>query len=190
MEGYMKEGRRVYPTEPRKIMQARFATKYLNYLLHALTNIGKPELSSTLDCCVNKEIDKMVRYEVDMALALSAEGFAWSHALKHRLRLNVNNNNHAGKSQSYLAHHDDHRTKMPVNHEPATKKLKGNPKRSGTEAAVEEEEEERLTYLRKLIPGGSGEMMVDDEILLSELGSYVTCLELQVNVLRSMLQLT
>ncbi|KAE8676621.1 hypothetical protein F3Y22_tig00111582pilonHSYRG00116 [Hibiscus syriacus] len=182
----MKEQRRVYPMEPRTIMQTSFAKTYLNYLLPELANIGKPASSLSVDRYVDKEIEKTVRYEVDMALALSAQGFAWSHALEHKLRLNVNNNNQVGKSQSYLSH-DGYRNTMPVNHEPATEKLEGNPKRSGTEAAAEEEE--RLTYLRKLIPGGSGEMMLDDEILLSELGSYVSCLELQVNVLRSVLQL-
>ncbi|KAK8520511.1 hypothetical protein V6N12_004446 [Hibiscus sabdariffa] len=169
--------------EPWKIMQPSFAAKYVGYLVPALNNIGK-QASPSVDRCIDTE--KIVRYEINMALALSAEGFAWSHALKHKLRPNVDNHNHAGKSQSYLAHDDDHRNTIPVNHEPAAKKLKVDPKRSETEAA--EEEEERLTYLRKLIPGGSGEMMVDDEILLSELGSYVSCLELQVNVLRSMLQ--
>ncbi|GMJ15595.1 hypothetical protein like AT2G18969 [Hibiscus trionum] len=180
MEGYMKERKRVYPMKPEKTMQASFAAKYVNYLVPALTNIGK-QASSSVDRCIDKEIERVVRYEVDMALALSAEGFAWSRALKRKLQPNVDDNNHEGKSQSYLAR-DDHRSTMPVNYEPVTKKLKGDPK---TEAA----EEERLTYLRKLIPGGSAEMMVDDEILLSELGSYVSCLELQVNVLRSMLSI-
>ena len=210
-------------------MQESFERKYVNYLVPALTKISKEKSSS--DQCIDHEIEKIVRYEVDMALALSAEGFAWSHALKDKLQLNVNN---VGRFQSCLTHDqlpasfkissssstygpnhaniienevDDNQTAIllkkispnsisNLNHESTTKKPErakreemepGTEKEEGMESE-EDESRRRLTYLRNLLPGGS-EMMVDDEILLSELGSYISCLELQVNILRSMVEI-
>ncbi|XP_022754191.1 transcription factor bHLH146 [Durio zibethinus] len=223
MEGHMNKRRRVYSVEPRKIRQASFARKYVNYLVPALTKISK-EISSS-DQCIDHEIEKIVRYEVDMALALSAEGFAWSHALKNQLQLNVNN---VGRFQSSLTHDqllasfkisssstcspnraenevDDNQNAMllkkissnsisNLNHECATKKSKrakraememGTATEEGMESEEEEESKRRLTYVKNLLPGGN-ELMDDDEILLIELGSYISCLELQVNILRSM----
>ncbi|KAB1996670.1 hypothetical protein ERO13_D13G216400v2 [Gossypium hirsutum] len=151
------ERKRTYPMKSSKVIHSTtFTTKYASYLVPALTNIGRSRAS----CDVDEETKKMVRYEVDMALALSAKGFAWSRALKHKLRLNYKDDDRVGDGHG----------------EPVTKKPK-----------TEHEEEERMMCLRKLIPGGK-EMMADDEMLLSELGSYVSCLELQVNILRSMLQ--
>ena len=212
-------------------MQESFERKYVNYLVPALTKISKE--TSSFDQCIDHEKEKIVRYEVDMALALSAEGFAWSHALKDKLQLNVNT---VGRFQSSLTHDDqlpvsfkisssstyspNHATMMEnevdgnqnalllkkissnsisnLNHESTTKKSKraqrteiepGTVKEEGMGSAEEEDESRRrLTYLRNLLPGGS-EMMVDDEILLSELGSYISCLELQVNILRSMVEI-
>lgn len=56
---------------------------------------------------------------------------------------------------------------------------------SKEERNYEEEEEEesvksRLAHLRKLLPGGNE---IGDIELLTELASYITCLELQVNIL-------
>ncbi|XWS70958.1 hypothetical protein CRYUN_Cryun03dG0095400 [Craigia yunnanensis] len=212
-------------------MQASFARNYVNYLVPALTKISK-EISSS-DQCIYHEIEQIVRYEVDVALALSAEGFAWSHAFKDKLQLNANN---VGRFKSSLTHDqlpasfkissssstygpnhaniienevDDNQTAMllkkispnsisNLNHKSTTKKPErakreemepGTEKEEGMESEEEEDESRRrLTYLRNLLPGGS-EMMVEDEILLSELGSYISCLELQANILRSMVEI-
>ncbi|WRX33593.1 hypothetical protein QQP08_026080 [Theobroma cacao] len=98
MEGHMSKRRRIYSQELRKIIQANFARKYVKYLVPALTKISKEILSGE---STNHEIEEIVRYEMDMALALSAEGFAWSHALKDKLQLYVN----VARFQSSLAYH-------------------------------------------------------------------------------------
>ncbi|XWS73265.1 hypothetical protein CRYUN_Cryun02cG0113000 [Craigia yunnanensis] len=213
----MNKRRRIYSLEPRKIMQESFARKYVNYLVPALTKISKE--SSSFDQFIDHEKEKIVRYEVDMALALSAEGFAWSHALKDKIQLNVKN---VGRFQSSLTHDDQLPASFKIsssstyspNHanmienevdgnqnamllkkissnsisnlniEPGTVKEEG----MGSEEEEEDESTRRLTYLRNVLPGGN-EMMIDDETLLSELRSYISCLELQVNILRSMVEI-
>ncbi|XVF47670.1 hypothetical protein PTKIN_Ptkin03bG0128800 [Pterospermum kingtungense] len=229
MEGHMNKRRRIYSLEPRKTMQASSARKYVNYLVPALTKISK-EISLS-DQCFDHEKEKIVRYEVDMALALSVQGFAWSHALRHNLQLNVNNN--VGKfktsltqdqlpasikissSTTYAPNHSnmkeneagDNQNAMKLktvssnsisnlNHESTTKKPKraqgtemepGTVKEEGIESEEEDECTKLLTFLRNVLPGGK-EMMVDDETLLYEVASYISCLELQVNILRSMVE--
>ncbi|OMP09845.1 hypothetical protein CCACVL1_01030 [Corchorus capsularis] len=177
-------------------MQEIFARKYVNYLVPALAKISKESN--------HEEIEKIVRYEADMALVLSPEGCAWSHALKHKLQLNVINVDtfpgSSNQAQKHLKMEDDQNAKL-------LKKISANvfpnddkPKRfetremqaAGTKEEVEIESEEKemsrkLTYIRTLLPGGS-EMVVND-LMLSELGSYIFCLELQVNILRSMVQI-
>ncbi|CAL5184512.1 unnamed protein product [Lathyrus oleraceus] len=61
-------------------------------------------------------------------------------------------------------------------------------KSESNEILVEENDEdgeivdEQLRCLRKLLPGG--EEMVCDEEMVSELESYVSCLQMQVNILK------
>ncbi|GAU35234.1 hypothetical protein TSUD_205100 [Trifolium subterraneum] len=74
--------------EPNKIVQSIFARNYLSHLVPALMKI-KENTSSTKD---HNNISKNVKYEVDMAMVLSAQGFAWSNGLKVKLqREHVNN---------------------------------------------------------------------------------------------------
>ncbi|XVE71849.1 hypothetical protein DITRI_Ditri10aG0184800 [Diplodiscus trichospermus] len=177
--------------------------------------------TSSSDQCIGHEIERILRYEVDMALALSAEGFAWSHALKQKLQRNVSNvcrfqsclthdqlstnsPNHANMAENEVSNNQNAMLLMKKisssaisnqKHESTSTKSKrdkntemkpGTGKEEGMGNEEEEEESRRrLTYIRRLLPGGS-EMMVDDGILLSELGSYISCLELQVNILRSL----
>lgn len=54
-----------------------------------------------------------------------------------------------------------------------------------SKSTSENEDEDKLMSLRKLIPGG--EKMGDEEIG-SELESYIRCLQMQVNVLQCLLQ--
>ncbi|KAG2323481.1 hypothetical protein Bca4012_058966 [Brassica carinata] len=96
-----------------------------------------------------------------MALALSAQEFAWSQFLQHRLLSS------ADEDPSY------------------TSKIM---KRDSHKQDGEEEEAEikkRLKELQKLLPGGE-EMNMEE--MLSEIGSYIVCLEMQMIVLNSLVQ--
>ncbi|KAA8522746.1 hypothetical protein F0562_009092 [Nyssa sinensis] len=157
---------------------------------------------------------QIVRYEVDMALALSSEGFAWSHALKDKLQKGPNEGKiHLlrRKGSCIVEQHVNHHS-LPVLHlqnplvytkfcpnptsKPKNVKLIKSSKRvllqrQEIKAAAKNSEEEekqitqRLNNLRNLLPGGNG-MGVDE--MLKEMGSYLVCLELQVNILRCLVE--
>uniref|UniRef100_A0A5B7C1H8 IBH1-like N-terminal domain-containing protein n=1 Tax=Davidia involucrata TaxID=16924 RepID=A0A5B7C1H8_DAVIN len=201
--------KRACSLEPTKLLHAAFARKYVNYLVPALQNIHKDISSEEKD---NGELKtNKVRYEVDMALAMSADAFAWSHALKDKLQTGVNQ-----KDRCNIIEENVNDDILPIPHlqkslvytqictnpkfEPKnTVKLKSSrrlrlqgKKRKEKELAEKESEEEekqitsRLANLRNLLPGGDV-MGVDDE-MLTEVASYLACLELQVNILRCLVE--
>lgn len=189
MEEHMNKKRRIYSLEPRKTMQASFARKYVNYLVPALTKISstKEMSSSSSDRCFDdNERQKNVRHEVDMALALSAEGFAWSQALKDKLQLNIVNNN-ISSSTTDAANQANVTENAMLLKKPERAKGIIEMETGAVEEEGIESEEQMMRYVRNVFPGGK-EMMVDDDTLLCELGSYISCLELQVNILRSMVE--
>lgn len=155
MEGWPIKRRRVYSPEPNKIAEAMFARKYLNHLVPALRKI-KEKSSYNND----GDVKRVLKYEVEKALVLSAQGFQWSEALKLKLQ-------------------EDH-----VNDESiAMKKCDQFQKLAGSEEDEEEEDDEKkLRRLRSLVPGG--EEMCDDKQVVEELKSYVRCLQMQVNILQ------
>ncbi|TXG61075.1 hypothetical protein EZV62_012438 [Acer yangbiense] len=150
------------------------------------------------------EVYKKVRYEADMALVMSTqELFAWSHALKlNLLQTNLN----VGKLQSSLSLHNLISLKCSGDHLPSSHqaifsmKIPPYPKRRPKKAImpprkkIEAEKESkdemlissRLKNLRSLLPGGSE---IGTDKLLSEVGSYIVCLELQVNVLKCLIDM-
>ncbi|CAK7337546.1 unnamed protein product [Dovyalis caffra] len=116
--------RRLYSLEPNLIAQTMFARDYVNHLVPALMKIKK---ETPLDDKYghDSELEKTVRHEVDLALVMSAPGFAWSQALKSRLRKNIN----AGRfHDSSIYHHDDSSAslKCPSMHGPSILKNDDN----------------------------------------------------------------
>ncbi|RYR30246.1 hypothetical protein Ahy_B01g055061 [Arachis hypogaea] len=60
--------RRVYSVEAKKVAQSAFTRNYVNYLIPALTKIKNQNSTTTSSDFKN------VKYEVDMAMAFSAQG--------------------------------------------------------------------------------------------------------------------
>ncbi|QHO50301.1 putative protein-like [Arachis hypogaea] len=142
--------RRVYSVEAKKVAQSAFTRNYVNYLIPALTKIKNQNTTTTSSDFKN------VKYEVDMAMAFSAEGFAWSHGLKLKL----------------LQRDEDEAPTI------TTEKASSNPSLK-TSSDEDEKMKSELSSLRKLIPGG--EEIVDEE-MVTELESYISCLEMQKRV--------
>uniref|UniRef100_A0A1D1YY85 Uncharacterized protein At4g30180 n=1 Tax=Anthurium amnicola TaxID=1678845 RepID=A0A1D1YY85_9ARAE len=202
--------------EPDMVMLANFSQKYVAHLLPALLKVG------TIRSCRgnnDKEVEKIVRFEVDMALVLSASGFTWSHALKQKLekKMNLRTLHDSSTSQlvsSTLPFNCEHQNALnmifnelwtlppiPRPLRPISSLMDVKPKLSICKAMKpkryastlsskrlvargDEEVHYSLSNLRRILPGGS-EMGVHE--LLSEVGSYVICLEWQVSILRSLL---
>lgn len=199
----------VYPLDqPSLIGQTMFVRSYVSHLVPALTKIKTCRLEDD-SYGHDSEVDESVRHEVDMALVMSTPGFAWSRALKSRLHKNTNAgrfhdssiHHHAPLKRRRLSMHgpsilqndaDNHSSPNVTSQKRVSPSPNGKPKinkrlrraRSKKEAAEQGEEEQigsRLATLRSLLPGGN-EMGVGE--LFSDMGSYITSLEMQVNILR------
>ncbi|KAJ1433466.1 hypothetical protein SESBI_06000 [Sesbania bispinosa] len=188
MEAQPAKRRRVYSLEPNKIvMQSIFARNYLNYLVPALMKIKAK--SSAEDNSRHCDI-KNVKYEVDMAMVFSAQGFAWSNGLK--VKLERDHGNVATSTTSFLASHEgssriyDHQNEVVTqdyfSSNPRTKSQSDILKKDL--AREDNEDEDKMKSLRMLIPGG--EEMCDEQ-MVAELESYIRCLQMQVNVLQCLL---
>lgn len=91
----MSKRMRVYSLETNKLLHLAFTRNYINHLVPALKKkmtINDEGSASTSSNATsrngkdgNAEREKMVRFEVDMAMALSAKEFAWSRALEANL---------------------------------------------------------------------------------------------------------
>lgn len=187
--------RRIYSLEPNAtISYTGFPHKYASHLLPALT-----KATSLISRGGNKEadIEKMVRFEVDMALALSATGFKWSRALKRKLEQRMINSNQLRQpptGHSRFARMSKHQMldhllpPLPVPR-PLLLTEETRPKRIWQRRSCnkmsrgEKEFSYSMRILRGILPGGN-DMGVFE--LLSEVESYVVCLELQVNILKSL----
>ncbi|KAJ8634589.1 hypothetical protein MRB53_008856 [Persea americana] len=182
MEGlHTIKQKRVYSLEPNALLRANFSHTYIHYLLPALIKISKERTGG--DKNEAEEIKKIVRLEVDMALVLSASGFAWSHALKHKLEGDVqamsllNTSTLPSTSLSLLFAYKHDRLKRDYRR-PIKKRtrIRGDEKEIG----------HRLMTLRRILPGGD-EMTTSE--LFSEVKSYVLCLELQVSILGTLVHI-
>ncbi|CAE6168330.1 unnamed protein product [Arabidopsis arenosa] len=145
--------KRVFSLEPNKNPSAVFTRKYTSHLVPALKKLN-----------MNKNSSKQtVKHEVDMALALSAQEFAWSRFLLQKLSSSTNPTTTTSSSDGIRI-------------------LERSDKEGGNK---EGEIEEKLRELQKLLPGGE-EMNVEE--MLSEIGNYIKCLELQTIALKSIVQ--
>ncbi|XP_054804578.1 transcription factor bHLH146 [Prosopis cineraria] len=177
MEGSAAKRRRVYSLEPNKIVEAVFARKYLSYLVPALTKMkentdyNKEEHSDSLK--------KGVKFEVDMAMVLSAQGSAWSNALKLSLLREHN---------QYVINGGALSSSSSSSSSSTARKLMANCEydQNLTAVTAEENEKEVMRRLRRLVPGG--EEISSDQEMLAELKSYVRCLQMQVNILQCLAQ--
>ncbi|KAJ7955804.1 transcription factor bHLH [Quillaja saponaria] len=208
---------RVYAVEPSKIAQAMFAKDYVNFLVPSLMKINS-KLSSEENCS-HFDLGTSVKYEVDMALVFSAQGFGWSNALKFKLQRdyanvgrsmfhtplsthlplssslhNISTNSHRTCTSSIVQNeaHDHQNAVTPVEFSPNTSfrsKVKKCRRKSKVLVQAKESEEEkmgnRLKNIRMLVPGGEE---MSDEQVLAELGTYITCLEMQVNILHHLVE--
>ncbi|XP_077236793.1 transcription factor bHLH146-like [Tasmannia lanceolata] len=202
--------KRVYSFEPNALVRAYFSQLYVNYLLPALLKVGN---NRSLGANEDEEIEKIVRFEVDMALVLSASGFRWSHALKHKLKrdmVDVKASHPTSFSLFNYKHHNICRMRekleevsplpplpRPLFHVGSDKNPNPNSKnsqkksmgvykgrtRKRTRVTDEDEFGCRLRTLKRILPGGD-EMGTCE--LLSEVESYVVCLEVQVSILRTL----
>ncbi|KAL5098136.1 hypothetical protein RYX36_002463 [Vicia faba] len=169
MEGQKAKRKRVYSVEPNKVVQAKFTRSYMNYLAPALKKIK--ERRSSMEA---KKVENIVKYEVDMAMVISSQGFAWSNALKTKLQKNGDE----GSSRVSNNYQENQMSQVGFSKQDCLKS-------EGSEILVgenDEDEDEQLRCLRKLLPGGE-EISCDDE-MVSELESYVSCLQMQVNILK------
>ncbi|CAN6919246.1 hypothetical protein F2Q69_00033161 [Brassica cretica] len=150
--------KRVFSVEPNKIPPSEvFTRKYTSLLVPALKKLNMNKNSSQVN-------QLTVKHEVDMALALSAQEFAWSRFLLQKLSSSNNPTTTTSSSSSGIRIQE----------------------RSGKEGGHEDGEiEEKLRELQKLLPGGE-EMNVEE--MLGEIGNYIKCLELQTIALKSIVQ--
>ncbi|XP_010414930.1 PREDICTED: uncharacterized protein At4g30180-like [Camelina sativa] len=164
----MNKRKRVFSLHPNKNPKAVFARRYASHLVPALKKINMNKSSSQTN---RQSFEQTVKHEVDMAFALSAQEFAWSRFLQQKLSLSP---------------HDD-----PVSTTSSSEILERSSKKQGREKHQDrdngegEEIKKRLKELQKLLPGGE-EMNMEE--ILSEIGSYIVCLELQMMVLKSIVQ--
>ncbi|VVA99544.1 unnamed protein product [Arabis nemorensis] len=152
--------KRVCSLKPNKNPKAVFVRRYASHLVPALKKINMNTPSLQIN---HQSFEQTVKHEVDMALALalSAQEFAWSHFLKHKLLSSPHEDpsfsSKIRERSSYKQDHEEERAEI----------------------------KKRLKELQKLLPGGE-EMNMEE--MLSEIGSYIVCLELQMIVLKSLVQ--
>ncbi|XP_068648815.1 transcription factor bHLH146-like [Aristolochia californica] len=219
MEDDFQRGKRkrVYSVEPLATLRATFSQNYLNYLLPAMLKLGSFE---SFNADEGQEKYKLVKDQVDMALAVSARGFIWSHALKQKLKINMNVETlHKSTRSSLLPVHKHNfsvfgekqlQLLSPISMPPAIPRpfflsvshktcypapssqnsaiiskstCRKNRRKRARERDEDEELGRRLATLRRILPGGN-DMEVSK--LFTEVKSYVVCLELQVHILRTL----
>lgn len=225
---------RVYSLESNKLLGISFARKYVNYLEPALKKINEKALSISStkpngdddDDDVKDCIEKLVRFEVDMAMAVSAKDqCAWSRSLEAQLQLR----NSAGRIlfQQHLASNKSNAASIIVDQEKVGESLLGStsfifpphgsnsamvppmhiPKKynhsfssisktsTGGRRKVQVQEakngeerivKKRMRQLRMVLPGGKE--MGDDVELLTEIATYITCLQLQLSILQCLVE--
>ncbi|KAK7303909.1 hypothetical protein RJT34_14827 [Clitoria ternatea] len=198
MEGQPAKRRRVYSLEPNMVVQAAFARNYVNYLVPALVKIKEKSSSEHSSHC---DITNVVKHEVDMAMVFSAQGFAWSNALSVKLQrdssVNVGENIKVGEgssSPSRVCGQNYEMVPMDYNCMSSKPSLKAKCNKDMIQEkkrCIREEEDEdddddevmngQLKNLKRLIPGGED---MCNEQMVGELQSYISCLQMQVNILR------
>lgn len=175
--------KRVCSSEPNAVAHASFLHRYIGYLLPALAKAtGNASSCRQIE---DQRLKSMVRFEVDMALALSANGFKWSRALRHKLE-------HRKVEIPLITSESQQLPMFPATTMIPRSLAFVNPTRPKSLSIsymslirVEDEYSQRVRTLRKILPGGS-EMCLSE--LLYEVKSYMVCLQLQVNILKSLVE--
>ncbi|CAL0307009.1 unnamed protein product [Lupinus luteus] len=168
MEEQPCKRQRSHSLEPNKTVEYEFTRNYVNYLVPALMKIKK---KNTANDNIHCDFKNVVKHEVDLAMVFSAQGFAWSNGLKLELQKGHANNVVATSTTSCVE-----------NEAGEVKDIE--------DIAIEENEDEedimkkQLRSLRRLVPGGEG---ICDEEMVDEVESYISCLQIQVNVLQCLL---
>ena len=121
-----------------------------------------------------------MRVAVDMALAVSADGFSWSRALKRKLERGAMSLLREMRIVSPVV--------RPLSDVRSRESTRGKKKKRSDPVTVLSGEDEDLRQsvrtLRRILPGGKKMGMCE---LICEVESYVTCLELQVGILQALL---
>lgn len=191
----MAKRRRVYSVKPNQIAQFIFTRNYLNHLVPALVKIKETNSKEDNSHC---DINNAVKYEVDMAMVLSAQGFAWSKGLKAKLQsdhVNADKTTCEGSSKiydksevvpmEYFSSNPSSRSKVEVLGSKSKCMDMSETKRDlGIEDDEDEDMKKQWKRLRRLVPGG--EEMCDEQ-MAAELQSYISCLQMQVNALQFLL---
>ncbi|CAA7048792.1 unnamed protein product [Microthlaspi erraticum] len=152
--------KRVFSLEPNNNPRAVFTRKYTSHLVPALKKLNMNKASSQIN-------PQTVKHEVDMALALSAQEFAWSRFLLQKL-------SSSSRDPTTTTSFSSDQIRI----------LERSDEEGGDEG---DNIEEKLRELQKLLPGGE-KMNVEE--MLSEIGNYIKCLELQTIALKSIVQET
>ncbi|EOA31580.1 hypothetical protein CARUB_v10014775mg [Capsella rubella] len=164
----LNKRKRVFSLQPNKNPKVVFARRYVSHLVPALKKIKMNKSSSQTN---PKHFEKTVKHEVDMALALSAQEFAWSRFLQQKLSSSPHDHDLVSSSSETL--------------EKLSTKQEDDIQQQDIDNGEGGEIKKRLKELQKLLPGGE-EMNMEET--LSEIGSYIVCLELQMMVLKSIVQ--
>ncbi|KAJ0984206.1 hypothetical protein J5N97_002562 [Dioscorea zingiberensis] len=193
-----RKRRRVCAIEPNELVFSSFPHNYVSQLLPALLRVtGIASSKGNKD----EDMEKTVRFEVDMALATSAGGFKWSNALKHTLEQQSMKNAKTKQCGSKIDERFDNKLKCLFSSpkslipklnvdsdeeqlgEHSDDKKKKKKKKKKMNKGSQEDLGCRMRKLRRIVPGGE-EMNVCE--LLSEMESYVMCLQMQVYILKSL----
>ncbi|KAJ3676877.1 hypothetical protein LUZ60_002601 [Juncus effusus] len=187
----MNKRRRVYSLETDETTSfTTFSLNYIAYLAQALMCINL-SIGKNKDQKDPQDMKRKLRFEIDMAMVVSiGTHFKWAKTLKNKLEssqcmipttLKMN-----GKQPLILF--------FPCIYVPRTLSLNLEVKREmekDAEVAREREEDEIVRcifLLRELLPGGNEVFSMNE--LISEVESYVTCLQFKVQVLKSLVYST
>ncbi|XP_050941341.1 transcription factor bHLH146 [Cucumis melo] len=198
----VRKGRRVFSIEPNKVAYTMFARNYVKHLMTSLVKISHQQQQ--------QNFQKLVRFEVDMAMAQSASEFSWGIALKKKLLQRddqqevLGNGSENGfdfslQTMKKISHknlgneEEDHHEDEEEEEEEEEEDHHEEEEEEKKEEEEEKEMENGLMKLRKIIPGGDdfsigGNNLDEEDDLLKQTESYVKCLELQVNVLRGLVE--
>ena len=160
----------------------RFVQQYVSHLLPALKRLEAEPAGQS-----DKIRENVIRFEVGMALALSARDSAWSHALKCKL-LERNTDLSVQHTTQLLS------KRGRVSKQGKDKSKRWTPKNFGRSYVgkilhkqklarkIEEKRalNSRMKILRKLTPGGN---KMETNVLFEQLGNYIACLKTQVHIL-------
>lgn len=176
----MSKRRRLHASELNSAVYTSFPRKYIGYLLPALLQATSCENN-------DQQLQTKVRFEVDMALVVSSGEFNWTRALKHKLGQQCVNTKSVSLEVIGTGIVRNRSDGLRLHPHPHIPRPIVEVRKTGTVKRLDQKDDEelgcRMRKLRKILPGGR-EMSTWE--LLSEVESYVVCLQMQVDILRSL----